>query len=103
MRSSRRTATPMHAVVLDLEGVDLVDSQGAAKLTEILDFADSLRGRAAPRPRQARGRRRCSRRTASSTGSARTAIHGNVHRAVEAQLAADRSAGRRERLPVADD
>ena len=32
---------PVHAVVLDLEGVDFVDSQGAAKLAEILDFAES--------------------------------------------------------------
>ena len=33
---------PVHAVVLDLEGVDLVDSQGAAKLAEILDFTESI-------------------------------------------------------------
>ena len=32
---------PLHAVVLDFEGVDFVDSQGAAKLAEILDFAES--------------------------------------------------------------
>ena len=36
-----RSDEPVHAVVLDLEGVDLVDSQGAAKLAEILDFAES--------------------------------------------------------------
>jgi len=29
-------------------------------------------------------------------------IHGNVHRAVEAQLAADRRAGRPERSPADD-
>ena len=32
---------PLRAVVLDIEGVDFVDSQGAAKLAEILDFAES--------------------------------------------------------------
>ena len=31
---------PLHAVVLDLEGVDFVDAQGAAKLTELKDLAD---------------------------------------------------------------
>src|SRR5204862_7445890 len=33
---------PIHAVVLDLEGVDLVDAQGAAKLAEILDLTASM-------------------------------------------------------------
>ena len=32
---------PLRAVVLDMEGVDFVDSQGAAMLAEILDFTDS--------------------------------------------------------------
>ena len=32
---------PLRAVVLDMEGVDFVDSQGAAKLAEILDFTES--------------------------------------------------------------
>ena len=55
---SRWTPTePLRAVVLDLEGVDFVDSQGAAKLAEILDFAESVGDRAAARPRQARRRR----------------------------------------------
>ena len=47
---------PVHAVVLDLEGVDFVDSQGAAKLAEILEFAESLPDRGAARPHQAHGR-----------------------------------------------
>ena len=33
----------VHAVVLDFEGVDFVDSQGAAKLSEIVDYAESSR------------------------------------------------------------
>jgi sulfate permease, SulP family len=31
---------PLHAVVLDLEGVDFVDSQGSAKLVELAELAD---------------------------------------------------------------
>src|SRR4051794_24788418 len=31
---------PLHAVVLDLEGVDFIDSQGAAKLGELKELAD---------------------------------------------------------------
>jgi high affinity sulfate transporter 1 len=34
---------PLHAVVLDLEGVNVVDSQGAAKLTELAQLADGRR------------------------------------------------------------
>src|SRR4051794_26754071 len=33
--------SPLRVVVLDMESVDFVDSQGAAMLAEILDFADS--------------------------------------------------------------
>ena len=86
--------------VLDMEGVDFVDSQGAATLAEILDFTDSsgveLRlARVKPSvaavltedgllERIGRGR-----------------IHGYVHRAVEAQLTANR-AGERARGHVDD-
>ncbi len=48
---------PVHAVVLDLEGVDLVDSQGAAKLARDPRLHRERADRAAARPRQARGRR----------------------------------------------
>jgi sulfate permease, SulP family len=34
---------PLHAVVLDLEGVNFVDSQGAAKLTELAQLAETQR------------------------------------------------------------
>jgi SulP family sulfate permease len=42
LRELRHTSVPpVHAVVLDLEGVDFVDSQGSAKLNELLDlYAD---------------------------------------------------------------
>jgi anti-anti-sigma factor len=75
------------ALVLDLEGVNFVDSQGAAKLTEIhqLTAADGVTLRLArlkPHVRavlQADG-------VIDRIGPDR--IHGNVDRAVEAQLAA---------------
>jgi sulfate permease, SulP family len=93
---------PTHALVLDLEGVDLVDSHGAAKLNEILDYTESV---------QIELRLARLKRTVASVlerdgvlerlGPERT--HGNVHRAVEAQLAADRSARRLERSPRTED
>ena len=84
-----------------LEGVDVVDSQGAAKLAEILDYAESMQIEL----RLARVK------PAIATVLARDGvldrlgpdrIHGNVNRAVEAQLAADRLAGQPERSPGAD-
>jgi high affinity sulfate transporter 1 len=78
----------VHALVLDLEGVDFIDSQGAAKLAEIHDVtqADDVTLRLARLKPQvaavldADG-------TIALFGAAR--VHGNVHRAVEAQLAED--------------
>jgi sulfate permease, SulP family len=79
-----------HALVLDLEGVNFVDSQGAAKVTEIheLTEADGVELRLARvKPHvyavlEADG-------IIDRIGADH--IHGNVHRAVEAQLAdADR-------------
>jgi sulfate permease, SulP family len=74
------------ALVLDLEGVNFIDSQGAAKLTEIqqLTEADGITLRLARvKPQvlavlQADG-------VVDRIGTDH--IHGNVHRAVEAQLA----------------
>ena len=51
------------------------------------------RGRVAPRPRQARRRSRA-REGRRPRPPRRRRIHGNVHRAVEAELAAERTTGR---------
>ncbi len=77
---------PLRAVVLDLEGVDLVDSQGAAKLAEILEFAESLEIQvrlARVKPVVAAVLEKDGVLSRLGPGH----IHGNVHRAVEAQLA----------------
>jgi SulP family sulfate permease len=79
----------IHALVLDLEGVDFVDSQGAAKLAELAEVAEvdgvTLRlARVKPEvvaTLAADG-------FVDALGPDR--IHGNVHTAVEAQLAYDR-------------
>ena len=80
----------VHAVVLDLEGVDLVDSQGAAKLSEILDYTQSIQvelrlARVKPAVAGVLARDGVLERLGPDR------IHGNVHRAVEAQLMADHS------------
>ena len=72
--------------MLDLEGVNFVDSQGAAKVTELHELAasDGVTLRLArPKPQvlavlRAEG-------IADRIGADH--IHGNVHRAVEAELA----------------
>ena len=74
----------MHALVLDLEGVDFVDSQGAAKLTELheLTKADGVEPLARVKHEftvlHADG-------TVAALGT--ESMHGSVHEAVEAQLA----------------
>ena len=78
----------LRTLVLDLEGVDFVDSQGAAKLTEIHQLTRGRRRRPAARARQASVRA-----VLEADGIVDRIgadhIHGNVHRAVEADLAAD--------------
>lgn len=77
---------PLRTLVLDLEGVNFVDSQGAAKLTEIEEFVHldgiSLRlARVKPKVRtvlEAQG-------FIDAIGTDH--VHGNVDRAVAAQLA----------------
>ena len=78
------------ALVLDLEGVDFVDSQGAAKLSEIhrLTQADGVTLRLARvKPPVLKVLRADG--TLELIGSDH--IHGNVNRAIEAQLADDKT------------
>jgi SulP family sulfate permease len=84
---------PLRAVVLDMEGVDFVDSQGAATLAEILDFAES----AAIRLSLARVKPSVRRVLATDGVLERLGAGGvqdGINLAVEAQLAADRPATR---------
>ena len=78
----------VHAIVLDLEGVDFVDSQGAAKLAELREVAeaDGVTMRLARAKPEVVA-------TLAADGIVDALgvdhIHGNVHAAVEAQLADD--------------
>ena len=84
--SSPRTATETRTLVLDLEGVNFVDSQGAAKVTEILELREGegvgLRiARVKPQVLAVFEADRILERIGADH------IHGNVHHAVEAELA----------------
>ena len=86
----------LHSLVLDLEGVNFVDSQGAAKLSDIHELADA----SAVELRLARVKPDVSRVLAADgliDRIGRDRIHGNVHRAVEAAKAA----GARRQMDVA--
>jgi sulfate permease, SulP family len=83
---------PLHAVLLDMESVDFVDSQGAATLSEILDFTDSAGVRlslARVKPIAAKVLARDG--VLERLGQDR--VHGSIPLAVEAELAADRWIG----------
>jgi sulfate permease, SulP family len=80
---------PLRAVLLDMESVDFIDSQGAATLAEILDFTE----RAGVRLRLARLKPPVARVLASDGVLERLGeerVHGSIPVAVEAELAADR-------------
>jgi high affinity sulfate transporter 1 len=81
----------VRAVVLDLEGVNFVDSQGSAKLAEIQKFldADDVGFRVARAKPQVLAVLRAD-GVVDRIGTDH--IHGNVHRAVEAELARSGSA-----------
>jgi sulfate permease, SulP family len=86
VRALTEDGTRTTALVLDLEGVNFVDSQGTAKLTEICDLTESdgvtLRlARVKPQVMSVL------RADGLITRIGLDHIHGNVHRAVEAELA----------------
>jgi sulfate permease, SulP family len=75
--------------VLDLEGVDFIDSQGAAKVAELQQLVESDGGTL----RLARVKPTVLKVLQADGIRARLGddhIHGNVDRAIEAQLAGDR-------------
>ena len=80
----------VRALVLDLEGVNFVDSQGSAKLTEMHEFleSDDVEFRIARIKPQVLAVLRAD-GVVERIGSDH--IHGNVHRAVEAELDALRT------------
>ena len=78
---------PLHAVLLDMESVDFVDSQGAATLAEILDFTES----AGVRLSLARVKPTVASVLASDGVLQRLGddrVHGSIPLAVDAELAA---------------
>jgi anti-anti-sigma factor len=84
---------PLLGVVLDLEGVDFIDSQGAATLAEILDFTDSASIRLSlARVKPSVGSVLAGDGILERLGGDR--IHDGINLALEAQLAADRQPSR---------
>jgi SulP family sulfate permease len=86
VRTIIQETSNLTGVVVDLEGVNFIDSQGSAKVDDILVLCDqagvTLRlARVKPRVRAVLEREQLVERLGSDH------IHGNVHRAVEAQNA----------------
>ena len=69
VRAAQDGSPQPRAVVLDLEGVNFIDSQGAEQLAAILELVESTAGRCGSRG-SSRACWPCCARTASSTGSA---------------------------------
>ena len=84
----RETEPQLHAVVLDLEGVDFVDSQGAAKLAELDEVtrAEGVVLRLARVKPQVAAVLEADGFGAAHDGNR---IHGGVNEAIEAQLVED--------------
>jgi len=88
IRALSDAADPLRGVVLDFEAVPFIDSQGAEQLSQIQELVHgqgaTLRlGRVKPHVRAVLQRDGVIDRIGADH------VHGNVHRAVEAQLAAD--------------
>jgi len=87
IREVALSASDIGGIVLDCEGIDFIDSQGSAKMREILELTERARvtlrlARVKPAVRELLRRDH----VLDRIGDHR--IHGNVHRAVEAQLLA---------------
>ncbi|HEU4898128.1 MAG TPA: sulfate permease [Actinomycetota bacterium] len=85
IREVALSAPNVSGIVLDCEGIDFVDSQGSAKLREILELTE----RAGVTLRLAQVKpavRELLRRDQVLDRLGADRIHGNVHRAVEAQM-----------------
>jgi len=86
-------------IVLDCEGIDYIDSQGSAKLGEILELTRQA-GVALRLARVKPAVREVLRRDGFLAHVGDDRIHGNVNRAVEAQISATET-GRPEPGPDA--
>ena len=87
IREVALSVSDIGGIVLDCEGIDFIDSQGSAKMREILELTERARvtlrlARVKPAVRELLRRDH----VLDRIGDHR--IHGNVHRAVEAQLLA---------------
>ena len=80
---------PPRALVLDFEGVNFIDSQGAEQLAAILELVESSGGRCGSRA-SSRSVLAVLRADGFVDRLGADRIHGNVDRAVEAQLSAPR-------------
>jgi anti-anti-sigma factor len=90
VRELAEAPRPPHAIVLDLEGVNFIDSQGASKLHEIRDLAqaDGVTVRLA---RVKPSVLKVLRADGFVAVIGADHIHGNVDRAISAQLTSDRN------------
>ena len=90
-------STPdINGIVLDCEGIDFIDSQGSAKMGEVLELTNQA-GVALRLARVKPAVEEVLRRDGFLDRLGEDRTHGNVHRAVEAQLTK-----RAERIPRHD-
>ena len=94
LRQVIHTTPDLTGIVLDCEGINFVDSQGAAKLMEMVELAEES-GITLRLARLKTSVRPTLKRDGVFARFGPDRIHGNVFRAVQAQLAADS----REHLP----
>jgi len=89
IRGLTESARPPHAIVLDHEGVDFIDSQGASKIRDLHDLtrADGVALRLA---RVKPGVLNVLRADGLVDLIGADNIHGNVDRAISAQLTSER-------------